>query len=292
MSSYRLIEAERTSFSVGLMCKMLGVSRSGYYDWRNRVPSARSRQDAALTGRIVEIHQRSRGTYGSPRVHAELRSVGVHCSRKRVERLMKEAGVRGCMRGVRKRTTRSCRWAKPAEDLVNRDFAATRADKVWVADITYIPTEEGFLYLAFILDVHSRRIVGWATENHLRTELVVNALTMAVWRRRPAPGLVHHADQGVQYTALSFGEKLKEVGITPSMGRTGTALDNAMAESFVSTLKCELVRRMRFPTRQAARTAIFDYLEAFYNTRRLHSALGYMSPADFEEGTMREASVA
>ena len=292
MSAYRLIEAKRTSFSVGLMCRMLGVSRSGYYDWRKRAPSSRSRRDGDLTGKIVEIHQRSRGTYGSPRVHAELRSVGVRCSRKRVERLMREAGVRGCMRGGRKGTTRSSRWVKTAEDLVNRDFAAARADKVWVADITYVPTEEGFLYLAFILDVNSRRIVGWAMENHLRTELVVNALTMAVWRRRPAPGLVHHSDQGVQYTALSFGEKLKKVGITPSMGRTGTALDNAMAESFVSTLKCELVRRMRFPTRQAARTAIFDYLEAFYNTRRLHSALGYMSPADFEEGRIEEASVA
>ena len=198
MSAYRLIEAKRTSFSVGLMCRMLGVSRSGYYDWRKRAPSSRSRRDGDLTGKIVEIHQRSRGTYGSPRVHAELRSVGVRCSRKRVERLMREAGVRGCMRGGRKGTTRSSRWVKTAEDLVNRDFAAARADKVWVADITYVPTEEGFLYLAFILDVHSRRIVGWAMENHLRTELVVNALTMAVWRRRPAPGLVHHSDQGVQ----------------------------------------------------------------------------------------------
>ena len=179
MSAYRLIEAKRTSFSVGLMCRMLGVSRSGYYDWRKREPSSRSRRDGELTGKIVEIHQRSRGTYGSPRVHAELRSVGVRCSRKRVERLMWEAGVRGCMRGGRKGTTRSSRWIKPAEDLVNRDFAATQADKVWVADITYVPTEEGFLYLAFILDVHSRRIVGWAMENHLRTELVVNVLTMA-----------------------------------------------------------------------------------------------------------------
>lgn len=292
MSSYRLIEAERTGFSVGLMCRMLGVSRSGYYDWRARKASRRSREDAALTERIMEIHGRSRGTYGSPRVHAELRSVGIRCSRKRVERLMREASLRGCVRGARKRTTHRSRWAKPAEDLVRRNFAATQADKVWVADITYVPTEEGFLYLAFILDVHSRRVVGWAMEGHLRAEIVVNALTMAVWRRKPAPGLVHHSDQGVQYTALSFSQKLKEVGITPSMGRTGTALDNAMAESFVSTLKCELVSQMRFPTRQAARTAVFDYLEAFYNTRRLHSALGYMSPADFEEGTMGKASVA
>ena len=161
-----------------------------------------------------------------------------------------------------------------------------------MADITYVATEEGFLYLAFILDAHSRRIVGWAMEDHLRTQIVVDALQMAVWRRKPAPGVVHHSDQGVQYTALSFGERLKEAGISPSMGRTGSALDNAMAESFVSTLKAELVSRMKFPTRQAAKTAIFEYLETFYNTRRLHSALGYKSPAAFEEDRMEEARVA
>lgn len=169
---------------------------------------------------------------------------------------------------------------------------ATQVDKIWVADITYIATAEGFLYLAFILDVYSRRVVGWAMEGHLRTEIVVDALRMALWRRKPAPGLVHHSDQGVQYTALSFSERLKEVGIIPSMGRTGTALDNAMAESFVSTLKAELVSRLEFPTRQAARTAIFEYLETFYNTRRLHSSLGYRSPSDFEEDRIGEANVA
>lgn len=178
---------------------------------------------------------------------------------------------------------------------MKRNFAATKIDRVfWVADITYVvATREGFLYLAFILDVYSRRIVGWAMESHLRTELVVDALQMAVWRRKPAPGLVmHHSDQGVQYTALSFSERLREVGITPSMGRTGSALDNAMAESFVSTLKTELVSRLKFPSRQAARTAIFEYLETFYNTRRLHSSLGYRSPADFEEDRMEGARVA
>ena len=175
---------------------------------------------------------------------------------------------------------------------MRRNFAATRADKVWVADITYIATREGFLYLAFILDVHSRRVVGWAMENHLRTEIVVDALRMAVWRRKPAPGLVHHSDQGVQYTSLSFGERLKEVSSKPSMGRTGSALDNAMAESFVSTLKAELVSNLEFPSRRAAKTAIFEYLETFYNTRRLHSSLGYMSPADFEEDRIGEARVA
>ena len=291
MSRYRLIEAEKTSFPVQFMCRMLGVSRSGYYCWRDKPPSARSLQDAALTEKIREIHRRSRETYGSPRVHAELKALGTRCSRKRVERLMREAGVRGCMRGKRRGTTRRGKRA-PVEDLVKRNFAATEADRVWVADITYVATREGFLYLAFILDVYSRRIVGWAMENHLRTELVVDALRMAVWRRKPAPGLVHHSDQGVQYTSLSFSERLKEVGITPSMGRTGSALDNAMAESFVSTLKVELVSRMEFPTRQAAKTAVFEYLETFYNTRRLHSSLGYRSPADFEEDRIEEASVA
>ncbi len=292
MSSYRLIEAERTSFPVQFMCRMLGVSRSGYYDWKSRPPSSRSRENATLTSKIHEIHRRSRQTYGSPRIHAEVRALGTRCGRKRVARLMREARLQGCMRGRKKRTTRRSGRAVPAKDLLQRSFAATEVDKIWVADITYVATREGFLYLAFILDVHSRRVVGWAMESHLRTQLVVDALQMAVWRRKPAPGLVHHSDQGVQYTALSFAERLREVGITPSMGRSGTALDNAMAESFVSTLKAELVSRLEFPSRQAAKTAIFEYLETFYNTRRLHSALGYMSPADFEEDRIEEANVA
>ena len=292
MSSYRLIEAERTEFPVQFMCRMLGVSRSGYYDWRGRPPSRRSRENAALTEKVREIHRRSRETYGSPRVHAELRALGTRCGRKRVASLMRRAGLRGCVRGRRKSTTRRSGRAVPANDLLRRSFVATETDKVWVADITYVATDEGFLYLAFILDVCSRRIVGWAMEGHLGTELVVDALRMAVWRRKPAPGLVHHSDQGVQYTALSFAEKLREVGITPSMGRTGSALDNAMAESFVSTLKAELVSRLQFPSRQAARTAIFEYLETFYNTRRLHSALGYRTPVDFEEDRIEEANVA
>ncbi len=292
MNLFRFIDAERACLPVALLCRMLGVSRSGYYDWRGGSPSVRSRENAILTEKIHEIHRRSRETYGSPRVHAELRSIGTRCSRKRVARLMRKAGLQGCTRGRRKRTTRRSRKAVPAEDLLQRSFEATQTDKVWVADITYVATREGFLYLAFILDVHSRRIVGWAMENHLRTELVVDALQMAVWRRKPAPGLIHHSDQGVQYTSLSFSERLREVGITPSMGRTGTALDNAMAESFVSTLKAELVSGLKFPTRQAAKTAIFEYLETFYNTRRLHSSLGYRSPADFEEGRIEEASVA
>jgi putative transposase len=205
VSCYTLVEAERTKFPVQFMCRMLGVSRSGYHDWRGRRPSRRSREDAALTEKVREIHVRSRQTYGSPRVHAELRSIGTRCSRKRVARLMRETDLRGCMRGRRRGTTRqSKKGAPPAEDLVKRNFRATQTDRVWVADITYVATREGFLYLAFVLDVNSRRIVGWAMEGHLRTELVVDALWMAVWRRKPAPGLVHHSDRGVQYTALSF----------------------------------------------------------------------------------------
>lgn len=294
MSAYKLIDAQRASFPVAVLCKVLSVSRSGYYAWRDRPPSSRrSREDATLTDKIHEIHERSRETYGSPRVHAELRSIGVHCGRKRVARLMRKEGLRGCIRGGRRKcTTRRSKRAVPAEDLVCRNFAAAAPNRLWTADITYVDTDEGFLYLAFILDAYSRKLVGWAMESHLRTELVVGALEMALWRRQPASGLVHHSDQGVQYTSLSFGKRLEQVGIVPSMGRVGSALDNALSESFVATLKTELVNRHRYPTREAARTAIFEYLEAFYNRTRIHSSLGYRSPADFEEDRMREASAA
>jgi putative transposase len=292
VSIYKLIDAEKANFPVAVLCKVLSVSRSGYYAWRDRPPSRRNRQDAALMAKIYEIHQRSRETYGSPRIHAELRSIGIRCGRKRVAKLMRKEGLRGCIRGRRKRTTRRDRRALPAEDLVGRDFAATAPDRLWTADITYVSTDEGFVYLAFILDAYSRRLVGWAMESHLRTELVLDALQMAVWRRKPAPGLIHHSDQGVQYTSVSFAKRLEQVGIIPSMGRVGSALDNAISESFVATLKSELVSRIRFPSRQAAKTAIFEYLEAFYNTRRLHSSLGYRSPADFEEDRMRESRAA
>jgi putative transposase len=292
VSAFRLIEAERASFSVPLMCRTLGVSRSGYYDWKGRPPSRRSREDAALTERIREIHHRSRATYGSPRVHAELRAIGIRCSRKRVARLMRKEGLRGCLRGRKKRTTRRDGSAVPAPDLVRRNFAATAPDRLWVADITYVKTDEGFLYLSFVLDAYSRRLVGWSMATHLRTELVVDALQMAVWRRNPAAGLIHHSDQGVQYTSLSFGKRLEEAGIVPSRGSVGSAYDNALAESFIATLKTELLYRHSWPTRECARTAIFEYLEGFYNRYRLHSALGYRSPADFEEGRMQETTAA
>ncbi len=227
MSSFRLIDAERANYPVALLCRMLGVSKSGYYAWRSRPPSERRQQDALLTEKIREIHSRSRETYGYPRVHAELCSLGIGCGRRRVARLMRAAGLRGCVRGKKRGSTRRDPRAAPAPDLLGRDFVAAQPNRVWLADITYIPTQEGFLYLAFILDTHSRRIVGWSMENHMRTELVVDALEMAVWRRKPSAGLVHHSDRGAQYTAISFGKRLAEVGIVPSMGRTGTALDNA-----------------------------------------------------------------
>jgi putative transposase len=292
VSSFRLIDAERANYPVAMLCGMLGVSKSGYYAWRSRPPSKRSLEDAILTKKIREIHSRSRETYGYPRVHAELRSLGIGCGRRRVARLMRAAGLRGFMRGKRRRTTRRDPQAAPAPDLLGRDFVAGCPNRIWLADITYIPTQEGFLYLAFILDTHSRRIVGWSMGSRMRTELVVDALEMAVWRRRPSAGLVHHSDRGAQYTAISFGRRLEEVGLVPSMGRTGTALDNAMAESFIATLKTELVHRRRFPSREVARSAIFEYLEGFYNRRRLHSALGYRSPANYEEATMEGVAVA
>ncbi len=292
MSAYRLIEAEKASYPVSVLCRVLKVSRSGYYDWKDRPPSKRAQENAALTQKIWEVHDRSRRTYGYPRVHAELQALGVRCSRKRVGRLMSKAGLRGCIRGRRKRTTRRDLYATPAPDLLKRNFAAAAPNKIWTADITYINTREGFLYLAFILDIYSRRVVGWSMATHLRTELVVDALEMALWRRNPDAGVIHHTDRGVQYTALSFGKRLEEAGIVASMGRVGSALDNAISESFVASLKCELFHGYRFLDREAARTAVFDYIEGFYNRVRRHSSLGYLSPSEYEQVTIKEVAVA
>jgi putative transposase len=199
VSAYRLIKAEKASYPVSVLCRVLKVSRSGYYDWKDRSPSKRDQENAALTQKIREVHDRSRRTYGYPRVHAELKALGVRCSRKRVARLMSKAGLQGCIRGRRKRTTRRDLYAMPAPDLLKRNFAAAAPNKIWTADITYVNTWEGFLYLAFILDIYSRRVVGWSMATHLRTELVVDALEMALWRRNPDVGLIHHTDRGVQY---------------------------------------------------------------------------------------------
>ena len=285
MSRYRFIAAEKAHHAVATLCRVLGVSKSGFYAWQQRPASVRARTDAGLTGRIERIHQQSQGTYGAPRVHAELRAAGVRCGRKRVARLMHAAGLAGCRPRRFCRTTRADPAAPPAPDRVQRAFAPAvvgAPNRLWVADITYVATAEGWLYLAVVLDAFSRMVVGWAMATHLRTELVVDALGMAVQQRRPAAGLIHHSDRGCQYTALAFGQQLQAAGLLASMGAVGTCYDNAVAESFFATLKTELVYRQPWPSRQAARTAIFTFIETFYNRQRRHSTLGYLSPTAFE----------
>ena len=279
---FAFVEAEKDYFPVATLCRLLGVSRSGSYAWRKRPPSARAWADQELMRHIRAVHEQSRGTYGAPRIWADLRETGVVCSRKRVARLLRLAGLHGCHRRKGPAPTRRTPGACLAPDLVQRNFTATAPDRLWVADITYVPTWAGFLYLAVVLDVHSRRIVGWAMAEHLRSELVIEAVDMAVWRRQPTEGVIHHSDQGSQYASLAFGRRLRETGLVGSMGSRGDCFDNATAESFFATLECELLARQRFPTRSAARLALFDYIEGFYNTHRRHSALGYLSPAAYE----------
>ncbi len=290
---FSFIETEKANHSIPLMCRVLRVSHSGYYAWRVRPPSSRERNDAALTGRIERIHRNSRGTYGAPRVHAQLQLEGVRVGIKRVGRLMRQEGLQGCHRR-KKRPRTTCRdpRAVPAEDLVERQFVPEAANKLWVADITYLPTWEGFDHLAFVLDAYSRRLVGWAMASDLKTELVSDALQMALQRRDPAPGLIHHSDRGSQYTSVAFGQRLTEAGVVPSMGSVADPYDNALAESFLATLKRELVDRASWPTRESVRSAVFEYIEVFYNRRRLHSALDYKSPVDYEEDRMREGVAA
>ena len=262
--------AHRATHHLATLCRVLGVSPSGYYAWRQRPLSARARADVTLGAQIQAIHTRSRGTYGVPRVHAELAADGVHVGRKRVARLMRAAGVQGVSRRKSRTTTR-------------RDPAAAPApDRLWVADITYIPTWAGFLYLAVVLDVWSRRVIGWAMATHLRTELVLDAFNMAVAQRRPTT-VIHHSDQGCQYTSLTFGLRCREAGVRPSMGSVGDAYDNALCESFFATLECELLDRRRFPTQAEARMAVFDFIEGWYNPHRRHSGLDYLSPISYEQ---------
>jgi len=290
---FRFVEQERATFPVTTMCRVLGVSPSGYWAWSIRPPSGRARSDAALGARIGEIHARSRGTYGVPRVHAELRHEDdLRVGRKRIARLMRLLGLEGVHRRRTTRTTIRDRDTAPAPDLVERSFSAPGPDRLWVADITYLPTWQGFLYLAVVLDVFSRRIVGWSMAGHLRTELILGAIDMAISRRRPAEGLVHHSDRGTQYTSLAFGRRCREAGITRSMGSVGDAYDNAMAESFFGTLETELIDRSSWRTRADARLAAFDYIEVFYNPIRRHSALGHLSPAEFERRYRSETTAA
>lgn len=275
------MRAHQALYPVATMCRLLGVSTSGYYGWSRRKPSARRRADQELLASIRTIHQRSLGTYGAPRIHAELAAQAVRVGRKRVARLMRSTGLAGISRRKRPKTTLRAREASPAPDLVQRQFTAETPDRLWVADITYVRTRAGFLYLAVVLDVFSRRVVGWAMEPHLRTELVLHALNMALSLRHPR-NVIHHSDQGAQYTAFAFEKRCREVGVRPSMGSAGSCYDNALCESFFASLECELLDRQAFKTHAEARMAVFMYIEGWYNTRRRHSAIQYHSPIDFE----------
>jgi transposase InsO family protein len=282
VSVFRFVEREKATFPVATMCRVLGVSPSGYWAWRRRDPSERSTRDAELTERIRAIHRRSRGTYGCPRVHAELRADGERCGRKRVARLMRAAGLAGVHRRRFVVTTLRDPDATPAPDLVKRDFHPAGPDRLWVADITALPTWAGFLYLAIVLDAWSRRVVGWSMDRSASAGLVTQALDMALALRRPGAGLVHHSDQGCQYASLAFGRRMREAGIAASMGSVGDSYDNAMAESFFASLETELIDRTLWRSHAEARADVFDWIEVFYNRVRRHSALGYRAPVDYE----------
>ena len=276
------MKANQAHYPVRMMCRLLKVSASGFYAWRDRPLSARASEDIGLTALIHSIHRRSKGAYGAPSIHAELADDhGRRVGRKRVARLMCAADLRGATFKRFVRTTTSDATTLPSEDLVERQFEALGPDRLWVADITYIPTWSGFLYLAVVLDAWSRRIVGWSMATHLRTELVLDALNMALAQRRPQ-GVIHHSDHGCQYTSYAFGKRCQEMAVMPSMGSVGDAYDNAMAESFFATLEREVLNRRRFKTQTEARLAIFEWLEGWYNPHRRHSSLGYLSPTNFE----------
>jgi len=280
---FGFIAAKRAEHSVKTMCRVLGVSRSGFHAWAKREPSARALEDERLTERIAEIHRENRKVYGSPRIHAELLMAdGVRVGRKRVERLMRQAGITGMVARKRGRTTIRVPGVRVCEDLVDRAFLAAAPDRLWVADITYLRTWEGWLYLVAVQDVFSRRIVGWSMADHMRTELVTDALQMALAKRRPDPGLIWHSDQGGQFVSLAFGQQARAAGIAQSMGSRGDCYDNAVAESFFATLKKELIHGRSWPSKAELRTEVFEYIEVFYNRRRRHSTLGFLSPAQFE----------
>jgi putative transposase len=289
VSLFRFIAAEKANYSISALCRVLAVSRSGFHAWERRAPSERALADARLSESIARVHRESRGTYGVRRVHAALRQQGIQVGRKRVERLMQALQCSGTVPRKRVRTTIRVPGVRAAGDLVQRDFAPAAPNQLWVADIKYIPTTTGWLYLAAVVDCFSRRVVGWSMRDDLRAQLVIDALEMAVARRRPKPGLIHHSDQGSQYVSLIFGERCREADIDISTGGT-SAYDNAVAESFFASLTKDLLRRRSLANRAEARTAIFDYIETFYNPIRLHSTLGYRSPIDYE--TMNDTEAA
>lgn len=277
------MERQKDHHSIATMCRVLGVCTSGFYAWQKRVQSARARQDAELTELIKQIHTDTRGRYGAPRIHKELiEEHGIRCSKKRVARLMRQAGIQG----VHRRRRQGCTRRDPARvgypDLVKRAFTAMAPNQLWVADLTQHRTDEGWLYLATVIDAFSRKVIGWAMGERAVADLVVDAVNMAVRNRRPHQGVIHHSDHGTQYTSFAFTRRLQETGIVGSMGSVGDALDNALAESFYATLQTELLDRETWPTRSRLRTAIFEFIEAFYNRRRRHSALGQISPDEFE----------
>jgi putative transposase len=280
---FSFVAAEKANYPIALMCRTLEVNRTAFHNWERRPPSQRALTDAWLSGKIKEIHTANRGVYGAPRIHAELRMAhGIRVSRKRVERLMREAGISGLVTKKRRRTTIRVPGVRVADDLVRRHFTPPAPNLLWLADITYLRSWEGWLHLAAVQDAFSRAIVGWSMAEHMRTELVVDALQMALSRRRPVAGLVHHSDQGSQYVSLGFGQAARDAGIAISMGSRGDAYDNAVAESFFATLKKELINRRSWPTRRELGSAVFEYIEAFYNRGRRHSTLGYHSPHSYE----------
>jgi transposase InsO family protein len=287
VSRFAFVAAERADHAVATLCRIIGASVSGFYAWLRAIPAARTRAEAEaeLRGHVGRVFAAGRRVYGSPRVHAELRRQGRRHSRRRVARLMREMGL-SARRGRRRapRTTDSRHALPVAPNLLDRHFAAERPDAVWLADISYLPTDEGWLYLAVVEDLATREVVGWSMADHLRADLCTDALVMALQRRRPEPGLIHHSDRGVQYAAEPYRKALKRHGIKRSMSRRGNCLDNAPMESFFASLKKEHVHHVRFRSRAEAKAAVFEYVEVFYNRQRLHSALGYRTPAEARAG--------
>ena len=281
--SFRFIEDHRDSYPVRLMCAVLEVSPAGYYAWRERPVSERARSNATLLAAIRQVHRDSCGRYGSPRVHAVLRAQERSASRGRVERMMRRHGIRAIMAAPRRVRTTDSRHDLPiAPNLIARDFTAAAPNRIWLADITYIPTAEGWLYLAAVMDLFSRKIVGWAMRDHMRVELVSSALSMAIRQQRPGAGLIHHSDRGVQYASHEYRAALAAADLTASMSRKADCYDNAPMESCFHTLKTELVHHRDYQTRAEAKRDIFAFIEGFYNRTRLHSAIGYISPIEME----------
>ncbi len=279
---FAFIEVSQVAFPIGLMCEVLGVSRSGYYAWRKCTPSARAKSDAQLAVEIAGTHKRSRSTYGSPRVHAELRARGVRVGKKRIERLMRENGIQARRKRRFRRTTDSNHAYPVAPNVVERQFEPEAPNEVWVTDVTYVWTDEGWLYLAIMLDLFARRVVGWAASATNDTALAIETLKHALRLRHPAPGLIHHSDRGSPYASREYRDALDARGIVASMSRTGDCWDNAVAESFFATIKAELIELARYATRADALASIGDYIDQFYNPQRRHSFLGYVSPIEFE----------